>query len=300
MAKYIWCTLVMLGDNYACGAVTLATSIRNSNTKFPIWCMIDDSVSLECTEFLKKYFDNVIKIPLISHPCRQLKSQKQNLIYGKWIQHSFTKLNVLNSNLFPVDKVLFIDADTIFLENCDNLFNIDGNALTFSSPWIDPWCAVKGKSHNPYGVMNHGQKVNPDHIRAAFDNSVVGLGCVMLLIPDMQVYQVMIDILSQKSLYGKSNCISGFDEQLISETLLATGGPIYHIHQKFACYAGKQKSWLCGEKPKILGWYNDKPWNKLPNDTVWPDDDLWWDQALEIIKKEPDHERWFYLSVFKQ
>jgi len=64
MSDKIWCTLVTLNDNYACGAAVMAESLRIVKTVFFIWCMVTDDVSELCQEWLKSVFDNVIVVPL--------------------------------------------------------------------------------------------------------------------------------------------------------------------------------------------------------------------------------------------
>lgn len=296
MTTNIWCTLVMLGDSYAAGAAVVARSLRNAKTEYPVWCMIDESVSEDCAEFLSGHFDNIVRVPLISHQCVNMKSKKQAAIYSKWINHSFTKFNVLNNELFPATNVIFVDADTMFLENCDELFDLPGNALCFSSAWAKPF--VPGGIYNPYGVMKHGQIVNPKHIRSGMRSGFVGLACMMLLRPDAITYSTLLEILTRADTYGNSNCCSGFDEQLIAETLLEIGQPIYHIAPRYTCVAGKQGVWLSiMDKEKVVTWYNSKPFYENPATTQWPDDKIWWECAKCMIEEYPESRRWFYMSV---
>jgi alpha-N-acetylglucosamine transferase len=86
-----------------------------------------------------------------------MKSKKQNEIYGSWIHNSFTKWNIFNPKHFPeIDKVILVDADMMFLQNCDELFELPAPALTFSSPWAKPYMTTKFGAYNPYGEMKHG------------------------------------------------------------------------------------------------------------------------------------------------
>jgi hypothetical protein len=295
--KNVWCTLVMLNDNYACGAAVVAQSLRDVGTKYPIWCMVTDDVSIECVEFLATCFDKVLHVPLISYPCVPLKSKKQNEIYQSWIHNSFTKWNILNPDLFPVDKVLFVDADTLFIENCDELFDLTGPAAIFSSPWISPYAQRKINAMNPYGVMGHGEKVNPAHIRAGFSQSVVGLACMVHVIPRKKLYNAMITLLHKGPKYGSSKCISGFDEQLLTEVMLLSNVQLYHIHQRYCCIAGKQNIWLAhDEQAKCITWYNCKPWDIPPETNNWPDDKIWWKVAGDMIIARPEIKKWFYIS----
>lgn len=305
----VWCTLVMLNDSYACGAVVVAKSLRNVGTKYPIWCMVADGVSPECIDFLQKHFDNVVQVPLITHQCVPMKSKKQRDIYGSWIHASFTKCNIFNPELFPaVDKVCFVDADMSFLENCDDLFHVATPALTFSSPWAYPY--VRGGARNAgapnpfydkknHGELKHGQRVPLEKIRRGFQGGVLGLACMVMVSPNEKMYVNMLEILNRKESYGVTNCASGFDEQLFAETILETQCPVYHIHQRYNWYVGKDAWLIHGETPKTQQFYNGKPWLGMstPEDVAqspWDDVRMWWAIANEILADDPGAAHWFY------
>lgn len=302
----VWCVLVMLNDSYACGAAVVAKTLRNLGTKYPIWCMISEGVSAECADFLRGQFDNVIAVPLITHAVVPMKSDKQRKIYGRWIHHSFTKWNILNPKIFPVEKVILVDADMIFHQNCDDLFDLPAPALTFSSPWAWPYL-IPG-AHNPYwtgrGVggreLQHGDKVDHDAIRRGLKNGILGLACMVLVQPNEVLFDNMLKILKSSTEYGSRTCVSGFDEQLIAETFLVSNIPVYNIHQRYNWIVGKT-NWLTkGEKPKCQQYYNGKPWDEPREKTEWPDVLQWWDIADEIIEEAPDTKKWFCLKFSPQ
>lgn len=290
----IWCTLVMLNDNYACGAAIVAQSLRTVQTKYPIWCMVTNDVSIDCREWLSKHVDKVIIVPVISYPVVSMKSKKQNAIYGSWIHASFTKWNILNPDLFPVEKVILLDADMLFVENCDELFDLPAPALTFSSPWARPYMTNRFGVFNPYGEMKHGQIVDKNNIRRGFHSGILGLACMVLVKPSRKATDIMYTILHREEVYGNSECVSGFDEQLIAETLLALDDPIHHIHQSYNWIIGKTNWLLHKERPKSYQWYNGKPWNQERNS--WPDLLVWWSAADQLLVRDPDAKKWFELE----
>lgn len=325
--KYVWCTLVMLNDIYAAGAVVMAKSLRNVNTKYPIHCMVTDDVSTECKKFLKLHFDHLIEVPTISHPCVKLKHKRQQSEYGSWIGSSFTKLNVFKERLFPYEKVMFLDADMIFTKNCDHLFELETPALTFSTPWCVPYgqiaadngranaCARYGMIDNPYyrtytvdnkigdirRELNHGEAVNRYSLAIGLRNSIVGLTNMFLVTPDNSIYNTAMKILFASELYGNSDCESLFDEQLIAETLLKLDITPRNIHQKYNCLVGKENIWLLdGDSAHVHQFYNQKPWDvvKVPfdrNGDLWSDITDWWSLADTIITKYNGH--WFYQGM---
>lgn len=305
----IWCTLVMLNDTYACGAAVVAHMLRKVGTKYPIWCMVADGVSRETEELLKGQFDNVVRTPLLEYPSVQLKSKKQNEIYGSWIHASYTKLNIFNPAYFPADKVnkiILLDADMMVKKNIDHLFDLDAPAMTFSSPWAHPY--VKGKRFqgckNFYGEMKHGQIVSRSNIIKSFNKSILGLACMVLVKPSAVAYDHAINLLNACDEYGNSSCVSGFDEQLFAEVVLAMNVPIRHIHQQYNWIVGKTDWLLNGEEPSTQQFYNGKPWlgvfdansrKKIVDNSEWQDVRDWWVEADEIIAKRPDITCLFYM-----
>lgn len=282
----IWCTLVMLGDKYVPGALVLAKSLREVGTQYPIWCMYDESVSAQAVEILSEVFDKVLCVPLITKACVRLKSQKQNKIYGQWIHHSFTKWHVLNPELFPVDRVILLDADIIALQNIDELFELPAPALTFSNPWARPYNGGGG-IYNPYGEMRHGQRVSHGSIVRGFNSSFLGFASLVLVTPSSEACYHFNRILNQSDTYGTSKCISGFDEQIIAEVLLAMKMPIYHIHQKYNWFAGKYNWLLYGEEPYLRHYYNEKPWLESREKAKYEDIQEWWDIWDRLIEEYP-------------
>ncbi len=306
----------MLNDSYACGAAVVARSLRDVGTKYPIWCMVTPCVSASCVEFLRTQFDNVICVDLLSHAVAKMKTAKQWQIYGSWIHSSFTKWNIWNREYFPFDKVCLVDADMMFLENCDSLFSMQVPAATFASPWVYPYVkSVDGRptgSHNPYynheagrGLV-HGQRVDHAKIRRGFTDSILGLACMVMVRPDAAIYKKMLELMRARPEYGVSRCQSGFDEQLFADTILNTRSDVYHIHPRYNAIIGKIP-WLEGHEPRTQQFYNGKPWLNIHTraditDSPWDDMHMWWKFADSILadhpKELPPADVWFYSAAY--
>ena len=167
---YLWCTLVMCNDSYVPGALVTAASVHR-HSRHPIRCLCTPfssryslpGVSPEAIAALKRHFDDVIEVSYITaHVAEPTGSGRQKGRYSKWMRYSFTKWHVLDPDLFgQYNKVMFIDADCILLDNVDELFDLDAPAMTLSSPWAPPG----GKRGNPYGNLTHGQEVNALSLR---------------------------------------------------------------------------------------------------------------------------------------
>lgn len=275
-----WVTLVFGDRRYANGVAVLSESLKNAGSKYPLYCMVtDDIYNDEATvEFIRK-FAVVVRVPYISMET-SMKSKKQNDIYGKWINNSFTKWNILNPDILPFSKVCFIDADALVVSNCDDLFDLRTPAMCFSSPWIFPY--TKSRARNPYIVRDepaHGASISVDRVKTGLRSCVVGLGCMVVISPDAGLYNRLMEK-SKNPTYGNANCISGPDEQLLAEVYIDHGTVQFtHIHQRYTAVVGKT-NW-CKEPAIVLQWYNSKPWLESPD--AWPDLAIWY-QIWDTIK----------------
>jgi hypothetical protein len=270
---FVWVTLVMLNEDYAKGAAVMASSLRAVNTTYPIWCMVTPDISTRTRVFLGRHFDRIINVPFISHTTRRMHNPRQDELYGTWIAHSFTKWNVFN---LPADKALFIDAYSVFLTNCDELFDIPAPAMTFSSAWAKPY-DTRYNLTNYFGRLAHGAQVDPALIRRALNmpNTTIAPACMALVRPSFTTFMLMEEILYREPQYGRPLCASGLDEQLLAETLLAMSNTtIHHIHQRYNWVRGKT-TWLDGWKPIVIQYFDVKPWKQPRNLTVY--NEIWHD-----------------------
>jgi glycogenin glucosyltransferase len=298
MSKYAWCSLVMIGDTYAPGAMVMAHSLRQVNTKHPILCMVTYDVSKAARDALAQCFDKVIEVPYITHAVIPMRSHKQRDIYGAWITKSFTKWNVLDPELFQYDKIIFCDADMFVVQNIDHLFDIAGPAGTFSSPWAKPY--VPDGFYNPYikdgAELAHNVVVPTDMIMNGL-NSPNMLGFVwhaslVLVMPNKLIWAQYKKILSSRQPYGWKNCASGFDEQILSDLYLQCGVDMYNIHQIYNWLIGKP-DWI-KEPPHVYQYYNkvsEKPWNL--NRGEWDDLVEWWKLADDLVRQTPGLKSYF-------
>lgn len=284
-AKGVFCTLVMNGDNYIPGATVLARSVHE-NSEHEIYCMYTNDVSADGVKTLNEHFDKCILVPYIEHDSTPLLSEKQRAIYGGWINKSYTKWNIFNHDLFPYDKVIFIDADIVLLAPIDDLFDLDCDvAATFSSPWVRPY---SNRGFNPYyheRELEHGETILHSDLKLGlYEYGIVGLASIVLVTPDNDIFKSITSILDSKSVYGY-NCVSGHDEQLLADVILKNNLIAVHIHQKYNWNAGKTQ-WLSGKKPLVVHYYNkDKPWNRP---LVYSDEKYWNDYADALLEDYPN------------
>ena len=142
--------------------------------------------------------------------------------------------------------------------------------------------------------MKHGSIVAPSKIRNGF-SSILGIANMMLISPSVEQWNVFNKHLNSQPKYGYAGCISGFDEQIVSETLLSVGAPIRHIHQQYNWIVGKDKWLRKGQKPKLFQWYNEKPWTQKRGE--WPDLIAWYAIWDEVVAADPTAAGFFPTTV---
>jgi len=110
-----WVTLAT-NDGYAIGALVLAHSLRNAGTEHKLHIMYTNGVSPPIREQLKSVFDDSTEVDVLdSHDTENLA-----LIERPDLGVTFTKLHCWR--LTQYEKCVFLDADTFFIQNADELF----------------------------------------------------------------------------------------------------------------------------------------------------------------------------------
>ena len=193
-------------------------------TKAEITCMVTYDVDDNIIDILNKYFDKIIKVPYITwslsskyNICiNNVKSIIINDITGGHIDDSHiygrvtTKLNIFNKNLFPYEKVIFIDSDLFPLGYYDSLFSLDCPAGCLEhrrtqndSFGISSWALDRGN------FMIHGQKIlkmftDIENIYAADINA-----SLLIIKPDENIFNEIINEL-QNNIFNNNNKYKGF------------------------------------------------------------------------------------------
>ncbi len=305
----------MLGGDYAKGVGVLAHTLKSSGAKYPLYCMYTNDVPADTRLFLSAHVDKMVLVPKISHESVPLKTNKQREIYGGWIAHSYTKWNCLNPSLFPgVSQLVFIDADAIVRRNPDKLFDVDGVAGVFATPWATPYNKSKHAMKNPYvdakkRPPKHGQVITKQQLRAGLTGGFVMDASLVLIIPDTQAYQCMNRILADPKAYGFPESYAGNDEQLLGDIMLQSASGPYsrpcHLDPSWSCHLGKEDIFSPGVPVKISQYYNEKPWDGILSradrdemlaNAKYPDLAEWWDIVDKIVSRDPLAEEIYFPS----
>lgn len=287
-SEYAYVCMIFGGDKYVPGAIALSESIIQTKSTYDRVCLYTQDTSHSEVNKLRKLFTHVILVDEISVSTIPMKSEKQSNIYN-WINKSFTKWNCLR--LTQYTKILFCDCDFVFIENCDELFELKTPSATFSSPWADYYQKnqYNGIKH-PYLFNNqepkHGDLIQSNSVLSALDESFVCYGSLVLLRPSINHFGLFQRWIVRSQPYGHCG-ISGFDEQSLAEFYIVEINKKWHnIHQKYN-YCPRKQNWLPPNvSPKALHYIGSNPWEH-PRDK-WDDTQPWWnfyDSALQKIEK---------------
>jgi hypothetical protein len=261
--------------------------------------MVTEDVPAQARAQLLLQFDRVVEIPVIEYPSRPMPTEKQAQMYESWIARSYTKWNALTMAEYA--KVILIDADMLFLANCDNLFAMRPPAACFSFPWAPPW--GKGDIENRYtcdGELPHGSSIPAAVVLDAARTSsktFVGGASIMLLVPDVAQYSRLIEMLHESPIYAEGRgCVNGVDEISVAELYASAGTAWTHIHQQYTAIPWK-RAW-CGADIRAHHYHGHKPW--LMSVEEWPDLADWWATAADIAARQPELGAAFPLATPKQ
>ena len=108
--KYAYITMIIKNESYASGGIVLAESIRKLGSLADLVVMIDDTITENTEDLLKKFYDKIIRINVLDI---ENENKIQKII--------LTKLEALK--LVEYEKIIIIDVDCIIFNNIDNIFS---------------------------------------------------------------------------------------------------------------------------------------------------------------------------------
>ncbi|WKY14170.1 hypothetical protein Q1695_000041 [Nippostrongylus brasiliensis] len=125
-----WVTLAT-HDGYAQGALVLAHSLRAVNTSKKLHCMLTKQVSPSLRAELESQFDAVTYVDVLDSN----DQENLSLINRPDLGVTFTKLHCWR--LTQYQKAVFLDADTLVLQNADELFERPEFSAAADIGWPD-------------------------------------------------------------------------------------------------------------------------------------------------------------------
>lgn len=125
-----WVTLVTT-DGYASGGIVLAHSLKAVMTTRRLHCMITNTVSSTMRDALLSVFDEISMVDIMNSD----DAVNLNLIGRPELGVTFTKLNCWKLTQYA--KCVFLDADCLVIQNCDELFERDELSASADTGWPD-------------------------------------------------------------------------------------------------------------------------------------------------------------------
>lgn len=189
--KRVFVTLLTSSD-FGPGAATLAKSLRKRNTAHAFYVMVTEDVSKTIVKQLERLSDGILMVSKIASPygdstaaagaADEAADGKSGAGTAKkapsWLGSEMTKLNLWSLTQF--DKLVYIDADCLVMENIESLFDRETDFGLCAAPDVFP----------------------PDKFNAG----------VMVVKPDVLVYQSMLDALPRLPSYdgGDTGFLNAF------------------------------------------------------------------------------------------
>nr|ADV91288.1 p13 [Spodoptera frugiperda multiple nucleopolyhedrovirus]AFH59007.1 p13 [Spodoptera frugiperda multiple nucleopolyhedrovirus] len=248
---FAYVTLVMLGDEYVKGAKVLAKSLLASNTTHALVCMVTCDVSAQARNELAQIYDRVVDVDYIVYECPSMLTKRQNQMYGKWIDKSFTKWQCLK--LTDYEKIIYLDADHLVVKNIDHLFNLKAPAICFSDD-----------NYGYYDRLQFGDTIPPNSVATFMRyNKILCKAGTVLFEPNLTLYHTILNYLNAFNKYlTKSHFHNGFDEQVLLQALIHLDIPITQLSILYAWNAGSYYRLCKKQEPYVINYYGDvKPWH---------------------------------------
>ena len=186
MEKCVYCLCVFGKPEYFQGAATLAQTIRQSNTRHDILLMVTEDVRQSVIR--KDLYDHIVTVPYITTKIMTRMSAKQKALYETFMHHMPIKFNGIRvAAELGYRKVLLLDVDMIFVDNCDNIFELPTPATCWRmyngiSPELDKY---------RHGDFVPGNIISDKLRRGLF----LGSGGLMLLEASINTYNNVISYL---------------------------------------------------------------------------------------------------------
>ncbi|XP_013176512.1 PREDICTED: COPII coat assembly protein sec16 isoform X1 [Papilio xuthus] len=130
MSNRAWVTLAT-NDSYGLGALVLAHSLRRAGSAYPAVALITPSVTDAMRERLSAVFAEVVVVDVLDSG----DAAHLALLQRPELGITFTKIHCWN--LTQYEKCVFLDADTLVVQNCDELFEREELSAAPDVGWPD-------------------------------------------------------------------------------------------------------------------------------------------------------------------
>lgn len=256
--KHAYVTVVFNNDRYIELAATLAVSIKETKTKYPIICLYYN-IKPKSVEYLQCYFDIVLQTEPIHFECGPLRTKRENTLYGKWIDYSFTKWRCFE--LEEYDTIILLDADCLVLKNIDCLFKSNYMRANFNFFYSD-----YKKTLSPDAIITPSKmQTMKEKDRTLFRSSV------MVIFPDKSIVADLFN-LTPHLIKGTNTYDHGWDEVAMFHVLTHRDVTMQQLDDVYCWEAGfwckldpsRQPQFLNPVyKIHVIHYYGDKKPNEI-------------------------------------
>jgi thiol-disulfide isomerase/thioredoxin len=209
--------------SYLDGCILAALGLKRQKTMADVVCFITHDISKEDKQKLEVVFDKVMYVPYISpydmggegklktimmDP--ELFKNCPNYTKNHPYVHVFFKLHIFNPELFPYEKVCFVDSDLVPLNYYDSLFLLDCPAGFVEYRKKIPY--LESFHWDRCDYLQHGENI-PKEITDIDKKTGADVNAGLLLVkPNQTEYDSMIKELSSplKSWMGPNKLHKGF------------------------------------------------------------------------------------------
>ncbi|XP_020804463.1 glycogenin-1 isoform X2 [Drosophila serrata] len=166
MSKFAWVTLTT-NDTYSLGALVLAHSLKRAGTAHQLAVLVTPTVSQAMRDRLKEVYNVVQEVNVLDSQ----DAANLALLARPELGVTFTKLHCWR--LVQFEKCVFLDADTLVLQNCDELFEREELSAAPDVSWPD--CFNSGVFVFKPSVETFGQITEFAVKNGSFDGGDQGL-----------------------------------------------------------------------------------------------------------------------------
>ena len=302
--------------SYLDGCILAALGLKRQKTNADVICFITHDISKKDKKKLEVVFDKVIYVPYISPYDMGGKGDLKTIMMDPEIfkncpkynkehpyVHVFFKLHIFNPDLFPYEKVCFVDSDLVPLNYYDSLFMLDTPAGFVEYRKRIPY--LESFNWDRCDFLKHGEDI-PKELTDIDKKTGSDVNAGLLLVkPNKKEYDAMIKEITSpaKKWIGPNKLHKGFYTFDFSEP---SGRKFIkdsycYPEQNYLTkrYSGKWKyiefafqSWSrdpCNSFGIHMAAFNPKPWFKQPigtkisfNQKYNPYSDEWNDKKVRI------------------
>uniref|UniRef100_A0A6C0L188 Thioredoxin domain-containing protein n=1 Tax=viral metagenome TaxID=1070528 RepID=A0A6C0L188_9ZZZZ len=208
---------------YLDGCILAALGLKKQKTNADIICFITHDITAEDKRKLEVVFDKVMYVPYISpfdmggegdlktiQMDPKIFQNCPNYTKDHPYAHVFFKLHIFNPDLFPYEKVCFVDSDLVPLNYYDSLFMLDCPAGFVEYRKKIPY--LEGFHWDRCDFLEHGKPI-PKELTDIDKKTGADVNAGLLLVePNKKEYNAMIKELTSplKEWMGKNKTHKGF------------------------------------------------------------------------------------------